>query len=123
MNCSVAVSAQGDQITFEIIARLASTLDVMDLELCQRAAKLVAPAISFKNCLTQPVVSIGTQPNPAAFSWGRFHAASVTRCKNSCLCAGGRKRKSRSMEKSRISGFPFSWWAPARKSAQIISRQ
>ena len=46
-------------------------------EPAQGAASLAAPAIPFEDLLVQPALGISTQPNPAAFCWGRFHAAFV----------------------------------------------
>jgi hypothetical protein len=64
----VAVGAHSDQIALGVIARLASALDVVDLEPAQGTASLAAPAIPFEDFLVQPVVGIGIQPNPAALS-------------------------------------------------------
>jgi len=106
VNCSVAVGTQRDQIALGVIACLASALNVVDLESAQGTASLAAPAIPFEDLLVQPVVGIGTQPNPAAFCSGRFHAASAACCRNSCFSVAGSNRKSRINDSSRILGLP-----------------
>src|SRR2546426_5233752 len=42
---------------------------------------------------------------------------------NACCCSPGRNLKNRETECKSASGFPLSRFAPARKSAQIISKQ
>jgi hypothetical protein len=50
-------------------------------------------------------------------------ALSVTWCRNVCVSSPGRNLKNRNADCKRPSGFSFSRFVPARKSAQIISRQ
>ena len=50
-------------------------------------------------------------------------AFSVTWSKKTCRCSPGKNLKKCEIEFSSRSGFPLSRFAPARKSAQIISRQ
>jgi hypothetical protein len=50
-------------------------------------------------------------------------AATPTCCRSCCFSASGRRLMRRKIEESRAVGFSSSRCAPARKSAQIISRQ
>ena len=120
---SVARRTQGNEILLGICTGLAPPLYVMNLNASHRPTQLAAPAVSFENFPAKILVFLSIELDSANLERNLTHAASVTCCRNSCCCARGRKRKSRSMENSRILGLPFSIWAPARKSAQIISRQ
>src|ERR1039458_3557721 len=50
-------------------------------------------------------------------------AFSLRPLRNACRCSSGRNLKNLVIENSSISGSPWSRLAPARKSAQIISKQ
>ena len=64
------------------------------------------------------------EPQAGTFRSDPIHDAfSVTWCRNVRLSSPGRNLKNRKADCKRTSEFPFSRFAPARKSAQIISRQ
>jgi len=67
MNFPVTVATKSDQVALGILALIASESSVMNFDRAERAAGLAAPTVPFEDLLVQPVVGIGTQPNPAAF--------------------------------------------------------
>jgi hypothetical protein len=95
---------------------------MVDLQICDGSARLAAPAIALEHLPPELLIAAGIQAKSWAFRQ-TGHAASVISERNSSLCAAGRKRNKRSMEHKSTLGFPFSRCAPAKKSAQIISRQ
>jgi len=62
MNLFVALSAQGDQILFGIIAEPATRLNMMHLEFTHRSAMLTAPPVSLQYFSPQFVVRDRIQP-------------------------------------------------------------
>src|ERR1051326_5927403 len=96
----------------------------MNFKVRHSAARLTAPAIPPQHFLAQILVGDGIE----AKTWGLWadlvhDTFSPRLLRKVCFCASGRKRKNRLIENSRVSGSPLSRFAPARKSAQIISRQ
>ena len=120
----VAAHAQRDEICFIVFAGAAPELDMMHLQVFHAAAALTPPVIPFKHlCAELPIVVL-SQPN-AGMPWSdAFHEAdSLTRSRKSCCCDWGKNLNTLATDCTRASGFPFSRFAPARKSAQIISKQ
>ena len=122
--CGVASSAERDQVLLRIVSGAAAEVFVVDLEIRQCAAGLASPAVPTQNLMTQPVIRLCCEPQACAFRSDPGHDAfSVTWCRNVCLSSPGRNLKNRSADCKRTPEFSFSRFAPARKSAQIISRQ
>jgi hypothetical protein len=119
----VTPAAENDQVLFAIATRLAPPDHVMDLELIAPAAALASPAIPLEDFHFQLAVTPGVEPKPPSFSKVATHADRLILSRNRCCCGEGRKLKNRSSDISSTSGSPFSRFAPARKSAQIISKQ
>ena len=123
MNRAMALATKHDKILLSICSQVASANDVMDLELIAPAAVLALPAIPLKNLEAELGVIFGVKPRPRAFGSFFVHADRRILSRNRCCCGEGRKPKNRSSDISSTSGLPLSRLAPARKSAQIISRQ
>ncbi len=119
----MALSTQGDEVFFLVWPSLAAANDVVNLQLIAPAAVLAFPAVALQNSLLQLVVTDGIKTKWALFPNLPAHADCLTSIKNCCCCAAGRNPKNRCNDISSTSAFPFSRFAPARKSAQIISRQ
>ena len=115
--------AEGDEIFFCVVPEAAARLEMMDFDAGQRAAELAAPAVSREHLLVEFLVGFRLEPQARAFLAGAAHGASPIWSKTCCFCSGGRSRMSRWSEKASVEGSGFSSAAPARKSAQIISRQ
>ncbi len=123
VNGPVASETERDQIVLGILTATAPEPHVVDFNYTHQSAELAPPAIPLQNLFAQGCVFLQIQPS-APTLWRRLtHAASLICCKNSCFCAAGRNRKNRNIDSNRIWGFPSFRCAPARKSAQIISRQ
>src|SRR5712692_1921178 len=97
----------------------------MDLQYAQAPAELAAPSIPLQHLLAQPPVGFPVQLQTWAPGVRSGHDAFRTRSRNCLRCGWGRKSTRRARERNRafpllLSGLRL---APARKSAQIISRQ
>jgi hypothetical protein len=120
----VASRAQRDQIRILVRALLTAQLFVVDLQILSRAADLACPVVPLHHPLTKLLVRVGIQPQAWALRKHSDHEGFWTKWdRNCCRCSPGRNLKNRVIELSKISGLPLSRFAPARKSAQIISRQ
>ena len=124
MYSSVALCAERDQVLFRVVAGVAAKLFVVNLQIRHRAARLTAPAIAAQHLLLKILIRKWVEPNSARIRKHRGHdAVSFRPPRNACLCSPGRNLKNLVIENNRVSGSPLSRLAPARKSAQIISRQ
>ena len=119
----VTTAAQNDEVLFAVRPQLASPNYVMDLELIAPAAVLAFPAIPLQDFQLKLAIALGVEPKPRSFSQVATHADGRMSRKNCRWCAAGRNAKDRRSDVNSTSAFPFSRFAPARKSAQIISRQ
>jgi hypothetical protein len=120
----VTAGAQGNQVRVVIVAPLAAELLVMDLQVLPGTTNLASPAVAAKHLLSQLFVRFGIKPQTRSFGSYPIHEAfSVTSCRKARRCSPGRNLKNRDMDCRRAVGSSLSRFAPARKSAQIISRQ
>ena len=107
-----------------IIALLAAQLLVVDLELAPGAAHLTLPAIAMQHLFSQLIVQLGIKPQARALGSNAVHEAfPVTSCRKARRCSPGRNLKNRDTDCRSTAGSSVSRLAPARKSAQIISKQ
>ena len=120
MGLSVAWSAQGDEIFLRIIPEQTSRTNMMDLKVTRRTTVLATPSISLEHPFPQLPVRPLIEPQPRLFS-PRKACHIFVFSMNSFLLRGGSRAKSRCNETTSASGSPVSRFAPARKSAQIIS--
>ena len=121
MRSSVAQIAKGNEVFLGIVTEPTSRLHMMHLKAAWRPTGLTAPSIAPQNLFMQDLIRLLIQLEPRAFGADRVHKVTRTLSKNSCLLGSGRESKSRSKDIMRASELPFSRFAPARKSAQIIS--
>jgi hypothetical protein len=119
----MTTAAEHDEIFFPVRPQLASPNYVMDLELIAPATALALPAIPLQNFRLELAVMLEVEPKPMSSGNVHTHADRLISSKNRRCCGAGRKWSSRCTHSNSTSGFPFSRFAPARKSAQIISRQ
>ena len=119
----VALDTKSYKILSRIIAQAASWLDVMDLETLDAPAPLATPAVSLQDFAAKLAISLKVKLQ--AWSSGTDPSQSVTwTFSSNCFLSGfGRPMTSRVREGNRASWLPASKLTPARKSAQIISRQ
>ena len=103
---------------------MAAELPVVHLEIRHRAAGLTPPAVATQDLLTKIFVRHGIQPQAGGFRANHCHDAFSRRfSRKACWCSPGKNLKKRLIEYNSVSGFWSPRLAPARKSAQIISRQ
>jgi hypothetical protein len=124
VNECMACGAQCNQVLFGVLAGVAPELFVMDFQARHGATGLTPPAIATQDLLPQTLVRRGIQPQAREFRTNRAQDAFSLRLpRNACRCSPGRNLKNLVIENNSVSGSPLSRLAPARKSAQIISRQ
>ena len=120
----MANGAQGNQIQIVIRALLAAKLFVMNLKVLSGTTNLALPAIPAQYLLSELFVGLGIKPQTRPLGSNPVHEAfPVTSCRKAFRCSPGRNLKNRDMDCRSTVGSSFSKFAPARKSAQIISRQ
>src|SRR5947209_20620039 len=124
MGGSVTIKAKRDQIAFTIAARVAAKLFVVDFKVGHGTADLAPPAVSPEYVLVELLVILLLEPDRRLFRHSSIHwIFSVTNCAKACLCSPGRNLKNRESARRSTLGSPPSRFAPARKSAQLLSRQ
>ena len=124
MDRLVAVIAQYNQIILIVAARMTTELLVVNLKIRHRATTLTTPTVSAEYLLAHVFVQLGREQN-ARILWANpvHDAFSSAWATNARCCSAGRNLKQRAIECKSRSGHPLSRLAPAKKSAQIISRQ
>ena len=116
--------ADVNEILLGVVAGVAAELFVMDFQVRHSAAQLTPPTVAAQHLLPQTVVRNRIQAHPRELRAQRAHETfSLRPSRNACRCSWGRNLKNLAIENSIVSGSPWSKLAPARKSAQIISKQ
>jgi hypothetical protein len=123
MDFLMARRAEGDQILGRIIAQSAPPLNMMDLKFLHAPARLTTPPISLQNFLAELAISSRFKPQARPFCADFFQNVTWTSSRSCFLCGFGRSITSRVRHGNKASWLPASKLTPARKSAQIISRQ
>src|SRR6476660_191896 len=124
MDQRMTCGTQRDQVLFRIFAALAAKFFVLHLQIHHAAAVLTSPAITPHHLLSELIVRFGIEPKPRPFGQYSVHEAFwISSCRKACRWSPGRNLKNREMDCKSTVGSSFSRFAPARKSAQIISRQ
>jgi hypothetical protein len=123
VNVLVTPYAKGYQVVGRVITQPAPRLNVMDLKTLDAPARLATPAVSLQDFAAQ--LAIGFRIKPQSWPFRADTSQTVTwTFSSSCFLSGfGRPMTSRVREGNRASWVPVSKLTPARKSAQIISRQ
>jgi hypothetical protein len=103
---------------------MASEFLVVDLEVRHDSAGLASPAITAQHLLPQFFVGFCFESDASLFRDNLIHEAfSQASCRNACFSGCGRNLNNCRIDWRTTPGLPSSRLAPARKSAQIISRQ
>ena len=122
MGVFVAIGAQGNQIPLKVCSQCTPRTDMVYLEINPFPTILTLPTISFEDDLAKRLVSGWIEPKPATVpSW--VHDAFLKPSTNMPFCMAGSSSNRRKRAVSIRSESPVSTPTPARKSAQIISRQ
>ena len=121
MDRLVTASTKRDEIAFRICPEGTARLYMMYLKVCETPAVLTSPSITLENLAAELSIGFGIKTPPSRPQ--TLHEGCRISSIN-CVCRGGGRRPNRRRkEHSRTPGSPLSRFAPARKSAQIISRQ
>jgi hypothetical protein len=123
MGFLMARCAEGDQILGSVIAQSAPPLNVMDLKILHAPARLATPAISLQDFPTELAISFWIKHQAWPLGSDPFQNVTCTSSSSCFLFGFGRPMTSRVRQGNRVSRLPASKLTPARKSAQIISRQ
>ena len=119
----VALDAKSYQILGRVIAQSAPRLNVMDLKILHAPARLATPAVSLQDFAAELAISFRIKPQAWPFGSDPRQSVTCTSSRSCFLCGFGRPITSRVREGNRASWLPASKLTPARKSAQIISKQ
>ena len=123
MGFLMARRAEGDQILGSVIAQSAPRLNVMDLKIFHAPARLATPAVSLQDFTAELAISFRVKPQAGPLCTDPRQSVTCTSSRSCFLCGFGRPMTSRVRQGNRASRLPASKLTPARKSAQIISRQ
>src|SRR5438132_11060832 len=97
---------------------------MVNLQVRQGTAYLAPPAVSPEYVLAELLVILLIEPDRRLFRQDLLHGiCSFTICAKACLCSPGRNLKNWESARRSTLESPPSRFAPARKSAQISSRQ
>jgi hypothetical protein len=119
----VALDAQDYQILGRVVTQSASRPDMMDLKTLDAPARLATPPISREHLAAESAISSRIKPQSWPFGADPSQSVTCASSRSCFLCGFGRPITSRVREVNRASWFPASKLTPARKSAQIISKQ
>ncbi len=88
MGIPVTGGAKGNQVLFGIIAKSASGVDVVDLEVDRTAAVLAAAAIPLQHLLAQLTIGLRVEAKPGP-PWAQASHETFLNCSRNCFCCGG----------------------------------
>jgi len=123
MGLLVAVHTQNYQILGGVVSKLAPPLKVVNLKIVHSSAILATPAVSLQDFSAKLAIKSRFKPYPGSLGTNASQTATRTLSISCLLCGAGRPSTSRVSEARRASWLPVSKLTPARKSAQIISKQ
>ena len=123
MSVLVAPDTKSNQILGRVITQAAPRLKVMDLKTLDAPARLTTPSISLQDPPAELAIRFRFEPQSWPFRADPSQRVTWTSSKSCFLSGFGRPITSRVREGNRASWLPASKLTPARKSAQIISKQ
>ena len=123
MGFLMARRAEGNQILGSVVAQSASWTNVMDLKILHAPARLATPAISLQDFPAELAIDFRIKPQAWPFCVDPSQSVTCTFSRSCSRCGFGRPIASRVRQGNRASRLPASRLTPARKSAQIISKQ
>ena len=122
MSFLVTTSAERDEVPVGIGSHPTPRLHVMNLEILRRPAVLASPAVPLEDLLSKFLVSFPIQSKAGPFLTQGSHEAFCSPSRKLTFIGPGSMSNIRFIESSTASRL-LSSLAPARKSAQIISKQ
>jgi hypothetical protein len=119
----MAFDAKSYEILSRVITQSAPRLKVMDLKILHASTRLAMPTVPLQDFTAELPISLGVKPQPRPFGTHSGQSVTCTSSRSCFRCGFGRPMTSRVRQVKRASWFPVSKLTPARKSAQIISKQ
>ena len=120
----MAACTECNQVFLGIIAALATEFLVVDLQILSGTTDLASPAIASQYFISELFVEFGLKAQAWSLGLNTVHETfAVVSWRKASRCSAGRHLKNRDTDCRSAIGSSFSRCAPARKSAQIISRQ
>ena len=119
----VARRAEGDQVFRDIIAQSAPRPNVVDLKIRHAPAPLATPAVSLQDFAAELAISSRIKLQAGPLRSDPLQNVTCTSSRSCFRCGFGRPMTNRVRQGNKASWLPASKLTPARKSAQIISRQ
>jgi hypothetical protein len=119
----VALGAKSYEILCRVVPQVAPPSNVMDLKTFHPPTPLAMPAVSLQDFAAELAIGFRVKPQPWPFGTHSSHSVTWTVSRSCLICGLGRPSTSRVSEGKRASWLPVSNLTPARKSAQIISKQ
>jgi hypothetical protein len=123
MGFLVAPRTKSNQILSSIVTQTAPWLNVMDLKILHAPARLATPAISLQDLAAELAIIFRTKPQAGPLCTDPLQNVTCTSSRSCFRCGFGSPMTSRMRHGNRAFRLPASKLTPARKSAQIISRQ
>ena len=123
MNFLVACDTKSYQILGAVVSQLATPPNMVNLEIVHPSARLTTPTVSLQNFTAKLAIGFRPKPHPRPLGAHASQTATWTVSNNCFLCGTERPRIIRVSAASRVPSSPVIQLTPARKSAQIISRQ
>ena len=111
------------QILQSVVSQSPPRLNVMNLEILRRSTVLAPPAVPFQDPFAKFLVSASIESKARSLLTQCTHEAFCSLSRKVTFIGPGNSSNIRLIDSSRLSFSLLSWVAPARKSAQIISRQ
>ena len=119
----VALDAKGYEILSRVIPQVAPPLFVMDLKAFHTPTQLASPAVSLQDFPAELAIGFKIKPQAGPLRSDPLQSVTCTFSRSCCRCAFGRPMTNRVRQGNKASRLSASKLTPARKSAQIISRQ
>ena len=119
----VTAGAKCYQIFEGVVSQSTPGLDVMNLETLRRSAALAPPTVSLQNLFAKFVIGLSIQSEASSSLTHNAHEAFCSPSRKVTCIGPGNSSNIRLIDSSKLSFSLLSWVAPARKSAQIISKQ
>ena len=119
----VAIDAKNYEILSRIIAEAAARLNVVNLKIFHLPVPLASPTVAFQDFTAELAISFRIKPQPGPLCSDSFQNVTWTSSSSCFRCDFGRPMTSRERQGNKASRLPASKLTPARKSAQIISKQ
>ena len=123
MGFLVALGTKGDKILGYVISQASPRLNVMDLKSFDASARLATPAVPLQDLPAKLVISSRLKSQAWAFGTQPAQIVACTSSTSRIFSGFGRPSTRRVREDNKATPFPVSKLTPARKSAQIISKQ